>query len=126
MKDFYEHQEWKKTETLSREFEQTVRSYLGYSAAKLSGTASNVKQASAVETHKQAMQIEDLMRAAGIGDVTKVKALLDTGLDPDATVSVDGWSPIVRAAANGKTEVIKFLVSRGANTLPGSAMAKLC
>jgi hypothetical protein len=51
--------------------------------------------------------------AAHIGNMNRVKALLNQGV-PVNTRTDDGWTPLHIAAKNGKLEVVKELLRRGA------------
>lgn len=57
---------------------------------------------------------DELRRAAGTGDVAKVKELLDKGTDVNAANSY-GATALASAADRGHTEVVKLLLDRGAN-----------
>jgi hypothetical protein len=57
---------------------------------------------------------DELRRAAGAGDVAKVKELLDKGTDVNAANSYGGTA-LAFACDRGHLEVIKLLLDRGAN-----------
>ena len=57
---------------------------------------------------------EELRRAAGTGDVAKVKELLDKGIDVNAA-NTYGATALASAADRGHLEVVKLLLERGAN-----------
>lgn len=57
---------------------------------------------------------DELRRAAGTGDVAKVKELLDKGTDVNAANSY-GATALASACDRGHTEVVKLLLERGAN-----------
>jgi hypothetical protein len=57
---------------------------------------------------------DELRRAAGAGDVAKVKELLDKGVDVNAANSYGGTA-LAFACDRGHLEVIKLLLDRGAN-----------
>ena len=54
----------------------------------------------------------DLYNAAASGDVERVQALLEQGVDKDITVGVDGRSPLFVASMNGHLAVVSCLVSK--------------
>lgn len=53
---------------------------------------------------------QDFAKAAGNGDMTAVQLFLDAGMD----VNSGGGAAIGLAAGRGKTEMVKFLLSKGA------------
>ncbi len=53
---------------------------------------------------------QDFAKVAGNGDMTAVKLFLDAGMD----VNSGGGAAIGLAAGRGKTEMVKFLLSKGA------------
>lgn len=57
---------------------------------------------------------DELRRAAGAGDVARVKELLDKGTDVNAANSYGGTA-LAFACDRGHTEVVKLLLERGAN-----------
>lgn len=57
---------------------------------------------------------DELRRAAGAGDVAKVKELLDKGTDVNAANSYGGTA-LAFACDRGHTEVVRLLLDRGAN-----------
>jgi hypothetical protein len=57
---------------------------------------------------------EELEDAIKMGEIKKVEALLDSGLDVNATRGK--WTPLLSAAHAGQFEIVKLLVNRGANT----------
>ena len=52
--------------------------------------------------------------AACVGDLARVKALVEQGANVDAKDEL-GWTPLYWAACLGRTEVAKFLVANGAS-----------
>ena len=60
---------------------------------------------------------QDIFEAANRGDVEAVTKFLDEGIDPNIKSSYSGWTPLYRAVVpnKGKHDVIKLLLSRGAN-----------
>ena len=58
--------------------------------------------------------VDALYEAAGGGDVTKVNALLDTGVDVNGRSS-DGSYALNNAAVENHVEVMRILLDRGAN-----------
>lgn len=60
-----------------------------------------------------AAEPNDLFHAAAEGDVARVKALLDGGMDPD-TANRYGATALTFASDKGHTEVIRLLLERGA------------
>jgi ankyrin repeat protein len=55
-----------------------------------------------------------LLRAAGEGDTAAVRALLDQGMDANASFPVIGTHPLILAAAGGHVETVCALLDRGA------------
>jgi len=53
---------------------------------------------------------QEFAKAAGNGDMTAVRLFLDAGMD----VNSGGGAAIGLAAGRGKTEMVKFLLSKGA------------
>ena len=53
---------------------------------------------------------QEFSKAAGNGDMTAVRLFLDAGMD----VNSGGGAAIGLAAGRGKTEMVKFLLSKGA------------
>ncbi len=52
-------------------------------------------------------------KAAAIGDIARVKELVEDGADLNALSK--GTSPLHRAVANGRVKVVKYLIEKGAN-----------
>lgn len=82
----------------------------------------NAFAADAVQARKdiKAMGMEyteqDFSKAAGNGDMTAVKLFLDGGMD----VNSGAGAAIGLAAGRGKTEMVKFLLSKGAKPTSNS------
>lgn len=101
--------------------EIAFRNFRGFSAIAvfalvallMVGTAA---AADAVQARKdiKAMGLEytgqDFAKVAGNGDMTAVKLFLDAGMD----VNSGGGAAIGVAAGRGKTDMVKFLLSKGA------------
>ena len=101
--------------------EIAFRNFRGFSAIAafalcallMGGTAA---AADAVQARKdiKAMGLEytgqDFAKVAGNGDMTAVKLFLDAGMD----VNSGGGAAIGVAAGRGKTDMVKFLLSKGA------------
>ena len=58
--------------------------------------------------------LPELHKAAGHGDFGDVTRLLDAGADVNAR-DLDGWTPLHWAAYEGRTEVVRLLLARGAS-----------
>ena len=58
---------------------------------------------------------QDFAKAAGNGDMTAVQLFLDAGMDMNS----GGGAAIGLAAGRGKTEMVKFLLSKGAKPTLG-------
>jgi ankyrin repeat protein len=67
---------------------------------------------------KSPAKIDQLMSAAGKGDVATVKQLLDSGVDPDGPAK-DGRTPLMAAAQAGSLPVIEALVGACADPTLG-------
>ncbi len=66
----------------------------------------------------QRPQSKALMDAISANDISAVKRLLDSGVSPDSVFgSGEGWgqSALSLAAANGDIDIVRLLVSRGAD-----------
>lgn len=66
----------------------------------------------------------ELGLAAKAGDLAKVRQLTEAGADMNATNDDDLWerTPLMQAARLGRTEVVTFLLAKGADvTKPGDA-----
>ena len=57
----------------------------------------------------------DLLQAAGRGDLGRLKELLDAGCDPNLAHSISGNTALYNACFLDSVEVVKLLLSRGAN-----------
>ena len=57
---------------------------------------------------------EELWAAASAGDVAKLKAMLDAGVDPNLANHYGGTA-LIFAARRGHLEAVKLLLERGAN-----------
>ena len=56
----------------------------------------------------------DLVEAAAVGDIEKVKFLLNQGSDVDG-FGIDGWTALTISAQKGNLEMVILLVKEGAN-----------
>ena len=59
---------------------------------------------------------DNIIVAAGDGDVEKVKSYLDQGISPN-TQDQNGYSPMHAAVSYGNLDVLKLLISRGGDVL---------
>ncbi|KAK8825488.1 hypothetical protein WA538_003183, partial [Blastocystis sp. DL] len=59
---------------------------------------------------------DNIMVAAGDGDIAKVTQYLDSGVSPNAQDS-NGYSALHAAASYGWLDILKLLVSRGGNVM---------
>ncbi len=66
-------------------------------------------------TYQQFFTNNDFQKAAGAGDLDKVKKLLDAGQDINAK-DIYGHTALMNAAWEGHTEVVQFLLDKGAST----------
>lgn len=57
----------------------------------------------------------DVGEAAAVGDVRRLRALLDADAGQVAAFSVDGWTPLHLAAFFGRGEALRLLLERGAD-----------
>ena len=57
----------------------------------------------------------DLINAAKHGDVIRVRELLDSGVNPNIRQYFSDDSPLISASFDGHTEIVKFLLERGAD-----------
>ena len=77
---------------------------------------SDAQAADAVQARKDLKQMgleyndQQFAKSAGEGDMTAVKLFLDAGQD----VNAGGGAALGLAAGRGKTEMVKFLLSKGA------------
>jgi ankyrin repeat protein len=67
----------------------------------------------ATPNYAQSLQVSELEYWSLLGKVDRVRALLDQGVDPNAT-DPDGYSALHGAAENGHVYVVKLLLGRGA------------
>lgn len=85
-------------------------------AGVLSLLSGNAEPAEPVQARKDLKSMgidytgQDFAKAAGNGDMTAVQLFLDAGMD----VNAGGGAAIGLAAGRGKTEMVKFLLSKGA------------
>jgi hypothetical protein len=79
---------------------------------------------------KPGIPVGELSLTAGLGDLEGVKKLLAEGADLNESVEVDGviLNPLMVALAEGKEDVAKFLVAKGARgdaTVQGYSLGEL-
>lgn len=70
---------------------------------------------SALSEDDKELHLPELVYCSSLGDLKQVEHLLDQGIDPNQT-DEDGYSALHAAAENNHLEVVKLLISRGANT----------
>ena len=58
----------------------------------------------------------DLLEACAIGNIERVSSLLSSGVDPNFQNKVNGWTCLHWAIKRNQPEIIKLLLSFGANT----------
>ena len=58
--------------------------------------------------------VSSLPLAAGVGNLARVRSLVEQGADVDAKDEL-GWTPLHWAASLGRTETVEFLAAKGAN-----------
>lgn len=83
------------------------------------------------DIEKERSDVQDLIEAAGSGNVEVVRRLVDAGVDVNGrSVDGDSWTPLTRAAAFGKVDVVRTLLDRGAEVdlpkHPGWNYTPLC
>ncbi len=61
---------------------------------------------------------EDIFALVFTGSVSGVEALLDQGLDLEQRTEPGGWTPLHAAAFTGNAEMVRLLISRGAEPAP--------
>jgi len=66
------------------------------------------------ELAERVMEAEELVIAAGEGDIQKVQSLLDGGVKINKTTDANGRLPLSHAAMKGQIEMANYLISRGA------------
>jgi ankyrin repeat protein len=71
-------------------------------------------QAASPLNKEDGQQLTALMRAAAVGDLKQVTALLGKGADPNVQSSANGITALMCAAYFGHLEVVQALVSKGA------------
>jgi ankyrin repeat protein len=64
-------------------------------------------------------QEKALIEAAGKGDVARMRHLIDQGADVNA-VALDDWTPLTRAASNGRIDAVRLLIASGSDINKGS------
>ncbi|XP_040572390.1 ankyrin repeat domain-containing protein 40 [Lepeophtheirus salmonis] len=57
----------------------------------------------------------ELLEASCYGDIDTIKTLLHSGVDPNYTQKMNGWSALHWAAKRNYLEVVELLLSNGAN-----------
>ncbi len=60
------------------------------------------------------LQLPELVYWASLGDVAQVEQLLAEGIDPNQTDD-EGYTALQAAAENDHLEIVKLLLSKGAN-----------
>jgi len=55
------------------------------------------------------------LTACGFGDVEEVRDMLDGGVSIEVSTPTQGWTGLLRASLNGRDEVVRELIKRGAN-----------
>ena len=75
---------------------------------------------------------EELLHAITNNDFRAVEELIKSGADVNASFEgLDGWTPLIQSAYQGKTEIVKVLVSAGADvdladSTGGTALMSAC
>ena len=58
--------------------------------------------------------VMDLFFAADVGDLERVKLLVEQGMDKDVIDAANGKTPLYKASRNGHLPVVRYLVEQGA------------
>lgn len=89
-----------------------VKNYLGWSPFRYAVHAGNKAMLELFVAN--GADVSDIHRAACLGDVDRVRSLLDQGMHVDLKDEL-GWTPLYWAALMGQKEVGQLLISREAN-----------
>ena len=77
-----------------------------------------------IPENNEELHLPELVYYASLGEIEQVKVLLEQGIDPNQTDD-EGYSALQAAAENDHLDIVKLLVSKGANvnhTSPHTAL----
>jgi ankyrin repeat protein len=87
---------------------------LGFAEKKGSAEIIRVLKAAGARTSFAGQLMDELQDALLMNDVNRIRTLLDQGADLESKF-VMGWTPLIRAAEEGKADIVRLLLSRGAD-----------
>ncbi|WP_343682960.1 ankyrin repeat domain-containing protein [Acinetobacter baylyi] len=73
-----------------------------------------INSISSLSDQEDDVQLPELVYWASLGDVAQVEQLLAEGIDPNQTDD-EGYTALQAAAENDHLEIVKLLLSKGAN-----------
>ncbi|WP_288385612.1 ankyrin repeat domain-containing protein [uncultured Acinetobacter sp.] len=73
-----------------------------------------INSVSSLSDHEDDVQLPELVYWASLGDTARVRQLLADGIDPNQS-DEEGYSALQAAAENDHLDVVKLLVSKGAD-----------
>jgi uncharacterized protein len=81
---------------------------------KVSGGPMKLNSFSPIPNNDEELYLPELVYAASLGDIEQVEQLLSQGIDANQ-MDEDGYSALHAAAENDHLEIVKLLVSQGAD-----------